>query len=73
MFNKVNANVYESDNGYVVEFQRIDGEKAALVGKNRDNGTTRLLFIISVEDISRKEALTHIEENLDEYLEKYVK
>lgn len=73
MFNKVNANVFESENGYVVEFQKIDGEKAALVGKNTDNGRTRLLFIVSVEGITRKEALEHLEENLGAYLDKYVR
>lgn len=73
MFKKVNGNTYESDNGYVVEFQTVEGSKAALVGKKEDNGNTRLLFIVSAEGITRNKFLTHLEENFDQYLDKYAK
>lgn len=73
MFKKVSGNIYESDNGYVVEFKKVDGEKAAFVGEKRDDETIRLLFIISVEGITRKEAIAHLEENFETYLDKYVR
>lgn len=72
MFNKVSGNIYESKDGYVIEFKRVEGEKAAFVGKNEEDGTTRLLFILSADGITRKEFLEHMSDNMDKYLEKYV-
>ena len=60
MFNKVNGSVYESENGYVVNFQKVDGEKAAFVGKKEEK-RSRLLFILSAEGITRDELLKHLE------------
>lgn len=73
MFEKINGNAYRSEEGYVVEFQKVEGEKAALVGKEEKGEEVRLLFIVSAEDISRKDLLEHLDNNIDTYLEKYVK
>ena len=73
MFTKINGNAYRSEAGYVVEFQKVDGEKAALVGKEENSKEVRLLFIVSAEDISRKSLLEHLDDNMNSYLEKYVK
>lgn len=73
MFTKINGNAYRSEAGYVVEFQKVDGEKAALVGKEENGKEVRLLFIVSAEDISRKSLLGHLDDNMNSYLEKYVK
>ena len=73
MFSKVNSSIYESEDGYVVEFKKEDGEKAAFVGKKREDGKVRLLFIVSAEGMSRRDFLKHLEENFNLYLEKYVK
>ena len=73
MFEKINGNAYRSEAGYVVEFQKVDGEKAALVGKEENGKEVRLLFIVSAEDISRKSLLEHLDDNMNSYLEKYVK
>lgn len=73
MFTKINGNAYRSEAGYIVEFQKVDGEKAALVGKEENGNEVRLLFIVSAEDISRKSLLEHLDDNMNSYLEKYVK
>ena len=73
MFNKINGSAYESENGYIVEFQRVDGTKAALVGKKEEHDSVRLLFIVSAEGLTRTKFMKHLEENFDAYLEKYTK